>query len=82
MALAIEEGTDYRQLVVEHDALFSLLDQDGRGSNLWALGNRRVFYAATIDGRAKRAWRAHNGAEREAASEAERARAADDPDDA
>jgi integrase len=29
-----------------------------------------VFYASTIDGRAKRAWRAHNTAEREAASEA------------
>jgi integrase len=31
-----------------------------------------VFYASTIDGRAKRAWRAHNAAEREAASEAGR----------
>jgi integrase len=28
-----------------------------------------VFYASTVDGRAKRAWRAHNDAEREAAAE-------------
>ena len=59
MALAIEEGTDYRQLVVEHDALFSLLDQDGRGSNLRPLG-RSAFYASTVDGREKRAWMARN----------------------
>jgi hypothetical protein len=26
MALAVEEDTDYRQLVAEHDALFGLLD--------------------------------------------------------
>jgi integrase len=30
---------------------------------------REVFYASTVDGRVKRAWRAHNAAEREAAAE-------------
>ena len=42
----------------------------GRRSGSCAIN---VFYPSTIDGRARRAWKAHNLAEREAAEEEERA---------
>jgi integrase len=62
-------------LAVLHDYLAEQLRRTDRAGKdrLFGRSAGEVFYASTIDGRAKRAWRAHNAAEREAASEAGRA---------
>lgn len=61
-------------LAILHDHLAEQLERTGRTGNdrIFGRSAREVFYASTVDGRAKRAWRAHNTAEREAASEVER----------
>lgn len=61
-------------LAVLHGYLAEQLRRTGRRGKdrLFGCSAGGVFYASTIDGRAMRAWRAHNTAEREAASEAGR----------
>lgn len=56
-------------LAVLRDQLDEQLLRTGRSGEDRVFGRaaRQVFYPSTIDGRAKRAWMAHNAAEREAA---------------
>ena len=56
-------------LAVLNDHLAEQLQRTGRSGEdrIFGRSSRVAFYASTIDGRAKRAWRAHNSAEREAA---------------
>jgi integrase len=58
-------------LAVMRDHLAEQLRKTGRSGKDRIFGRSagEVFYASTVDGRAKRAWRAHNTAEREAAAE-------------
>jgi hypothetical protein len=57
-------------LAILRDHLAEQLRRTGRTGKDRIFGRSagEVFYASTIDGRSKRAWRAHNTAEREAAS--------------
>lgn len=61
-------------LTILRDHLADQLRRTGRTGNDRIFGRSagEVFYASTVDGRAKRAWRAHNAAEREAAAEGQR----------
>jgi integrase len=58
-------------LAILRDHLAEQLQRSGRTGKDRIFGRSagEVFYASTVDGRAKRAWRAHNDAEREAAAE-------------
>lgn len=58
-------------LAILRDYLADQLERTGRTGKdrIFGRSAREVFYASTVDGRAKRAWRAHNAAEREAAAE-------------
>jgi integrase len=58
-------------LAILRDYLSDQLERTGRTGKDGIFGRaaHEVFYASTVDGRAKRAWRAHNAAEREAAAE-------------
>lgn len=58
-------------LAVLRDHLVDQMERTGRTGKdrIFGRSSREVFYASTVDGRAKRAWRAHNAAEREAAAE-------------
>jgi integrase len=61
-------------LAILRDYLADQLQRTGRSGKdrIFGRSDGEVFYASTIDGRAKRAWRAHNAVEREAANEAGR----------
>jgi integrase len=61
-------------LAILRDHLAEQMRRSGRTGTDRVFGRStgEVFYASTVDGRAKRAWRAHNDAEREAAAEQER----------
>jgi integrase len=58
-------------LAILRDYLDEQLMRTGRRGEdrIFGRSARQVFYASTIDGRAKRAWMAHNAAEREAAND-------------
>jgi integrase len=58
-------------LAILRDQLADQFRRTGRTGKdrLFGRSAREVFYASTVDGRAKRAWRAHNSGEREAAAE-------------
>ena len=58
-------------LAILRDYLDEQLLRTGRRGEdrIFGRSARQVFYASTIDGRAKRAWKARNAAEREAAEE-------------
>ena len=61
-------------LAILRDCLQEQLLRTGRAGEdrIFGRSARQVFYASTVDGRAKRAWMAHNAAEREAAEDEER----------
>jgi integrase len=58
-------------LAILRELLEEQLERTGRsgGDRVFGHTASKVFYASTIDGRAKRAWMRHNAAEREAAEE-------------